>query len=203
MIHYIQQCKHCGKRYTYQASGEGCFDKYNNCEYCPDCYKAILDALAKIPVKYHPQWVEIEEGKDKILKALSELKEKYKEETKNANFPCAIKMVSYDGDEFVFNQRHYRYNDGKLYIFGECNNKGNYTGKPWIENNIGYDHYIPTNNFYMKAKEVFNDDYKIPEPAGIVFWQDIDNIQTGVDVSRFCHKSDKDKLIDSVKPHKF
>lgn len=53
MIHYIQQCKHCGARYTYQASGQGCFDKYNNREYCPDCYKAILDALAKIPVKYH------------------------------------------------------------------------------------------------------------------------------------------------------
>ena len=29
MKHIIKQCKHCGTRYTNQASGEGCFDGYN------------------------------------------------------------------------------------------------------------------------------------------------------------------------------
>ena len=48
MKHIIKQCKHCGTRYTYQASGEGCFDGYNNRDYCPECYQALLNALAII-----------------------------------------------------------------------------------------------------------------------------------------------------------
>lgn len=47
MKHIIKQCKHCGTRYTYQASGEGCFDGYNNRDYCPECYQALLKMLIK------------------------------------------------------------------------------------------------------------------------------------------------------------
>ena len=77
MKHIIKQCKHCGTRYIYQASGEGCFDGFNNRDYCPECYQALLCAFDNIPVKYHPQFVEIKKD-DTLIEALSDLKDKYK-----------------------------------------------------------------------------------------------------------------------------
>lgn len=154
MYFYYRQCNHCGKRYKYQASGEGCFRKFNDKEYCPQCCKTVKEALKQIPIKYHGEWVKICKNK-KILANLSKLKEKDKIKT-DGFFPKPVKMVIYDGDEFVFKGKRYLYNDNELFIFGEVDSEGIYTGNFWVEDDIGEDRYISTCNFNKLVKSLEN-----------------------------------------------
>ena len=85
MRSWICRCKHCGKEYSYQASGEGCNNKLNNEEYCPECMKAILNALEKIPVRFEHRWHECERPDDKIIERLKELKKEDDEKIAKEN----------------------------------------------------------------------------------------------------------------------
>ena len=58
-------CSHCGKEYTWQASGSWALEtpqKYNSDKYCPDCQKAIMDTLEKIPVLFKNKSVNVEDA---------------------------------------------------------------------------------------------------------------------------------------------
>ena len=79
-MHYIHRCKHCGKEYSWQASGEGCDNRLNNEDYCPDCMKAILEALDKIPVRYEKRFREIERPDDELIEKFRALIKKHNEE---------------------------------------------------------------------------------------------------------------------------
>lgn len=79
---YITRCKHCGMEYTFQASGEGCFDNYNDRDYCPTCKKAIVDALNKEPKKFVGRYKEIPLDNN-LLSTFKEIKE---EDEKNRGF---------------------------------------------------------------------------------------------------------------------
>src|ERR1035437_226787 len=60
----ITECKHCGTEYTYQASGWntlGTPRKYQSPDHCPDCQKAIVETLEKIPVVFKNKWVKTNE----------------------------------------------------------------------------------------------------------------------------------------------
>lgn len=58
MRHVMNYCKHCGDDYVYLASGDDGKDHtYDNYEYCQECYKAISDALSKIPLKVVKEFV--------------------------------------------------------------------------------------------------------------------------------------------------
>lgn len=60
----INECKHCLDEYDVQFSGENVLDiprEYQDHEYCPECKKAIVDALAKIPKKYAYKYVKTTE----------------------------------------------------------------------------------------------------------------------------------------------
>ena len=60
----IQDCKHCGVQYEAQYSGENVLDvprEYQDLEYCPECKKAIVDALSTIPVKFEYKGVQTDE----------------------------------------------------------------------------------------------------------------------------------------------
>lgn len=74
MLFITNNCKHCGKTYNYQASGEGCFNKFNDKDYCPTCKKAIIDALNNIPIRYVEKWKLIS---DVNYEELEELKKNY------------------------------------------------------------------------------------------------------------------------------
>ena len=57
----IVYCKNCGLKYSWQASGHYSLDtpkEYNDSEYCPECKKAIIDALAPIEKKSIVKWIE-------------------------------------------------------------------------------------------------------------------------------------------------
>jgi hypothetical protein len=57
----IVYCKNCGARYNWQASGNHWAldtpEKYNDHEYCPECKKAIIDALELIEKKSVVKWI--------------------------------------------------------------------------------------------------------------------------------------------------
>lgn len=57
----IVYCKNCGEVYKWQASGNhwelDTPEEYNDREYCPECKKVIIDALAKIEKKSIVKWI--------------------------------------------------------------------------------------------------------------------------------------------------
>ena len=57
MTHEYKECKHCLSDYSYQGSGFGCFDEDNDDTYCPECKKAINEALKQIPRKFEYKFV--------------------------------------------------------------------------------------------------------------------------------------------------
>ena len=90
----IVRCKHCGKEYSYQASGDGCFDKLNNKDYCPECMKAILDALDKIPKRYEWRYNRCERPDEKTIEKFREMKKVFEEEEeRKKNDPFNISFV--------------------------------------------------------------------------------------------------------------
>lgn len=54
------RCTHCLTPYIYHPSfygGEEINYPYNDDRYCPDCYKAVKEALTKIPLKYERRFI--------------------------------------------------------------------------------------------------------------------------------------------------
>lgn len=205
MRYVIKQCKHCGTRYTYQASGEGCFDGYNNRDYCPECYQALLNAFNNIPVKYHPQFVEIKKD-DTLIEALSALKDKYDKESLNSTFRGFTKVVRHHGDEFTYEGKHYLYEDGKLYILGQCDADGKFTGNYWIEDDIGWNQYIPTQGTRNDIDFADVKPMKMPPPSGKLFYMTTDDTTTGTaspDINQILSDDEAVKrMIKSVKLYK-
>ena len=166
MIHYLVRCKHCGKEYSYQASGYGCHDLYNNDTYCPECYKAMILALEKIPIRYIPKFRDINETKLNITyDVLLPIKQKYIEDTNKNNFPIAVKYLpttfkngvnglerddSYYEEEYIYNYYAINViwyknkpNDKKIFILSEFDNiEKCFTNKFWYKNEK--DKFIPT-----------------------------------------------------------
>ena len=102
---WICRCKHCGKEYSYQASGEGCNNKLNNEDYCPECMKAILDALDKIPVRFEHRWKKIERPSEEIVNRFKKLKkekdEAYKKTESSGGFSFCPQKVQFFDDNIV------------------------------------------------------------------------------------------------------
>ncbi len=54
MVERLHRCAHCKAPYTWQASGEGCFEPLNDQKYCADCKKVVLEALMRVPKRFKP-----------------------------------------------------------------------------------------------------------------------------------------------------
>ena len=60
MIIQTAYCDNCGASYMWQASGRWALEtpeEYNDREHCPECKKAIIDALAPIEKKSMIKWI--------------------------------------------------------------------------------------------------------------------------------------------------
>lgn len=202
----IKQCKHCGTRYTYQASGDGCFDRYNNSEYCPDCYRVMMIALDKIPKKYHPQYKEIEADKT-IIEALDRMKRDYRKKSLDNPLMRFTKMVGHNGDEFVYNGKRYIYEEGKLYLLTECASNGNSTGNAWVESDIGEDRYVPTQGYSVPDNFSEVKPQKISPPSGKLFFIEpmtSEDRYESPNLTDFISDTDaKKKLVKSILPKVF
>ena len=53
----INECVHCGVEYRFQWSGPSMPGEYNDHDHCPECKKAIVDALNAIPKKFGYKFV--------------------------------------------------------------------------------------------------------------------------------------------------
>jgi len=94
MTHSIQYCKHCGIQYTYQGSGEGCFDQLCSNEYCEECNTAIKEVLSKIPIKNVKRYVTFDRNFEWQLKD-APIYEEVKIEFENRNCPM-YQMISWN-----------------------------------------------------------------------------------------------------------
>lgn len=142
MTHEIVRCKHCGTEYSHQMSGYGCFDSLNNKEYCPNCMKAINDALSKIYVKYVPQYKYINSDIDFYNDKLLPLKEKFNDERKF--WPVVSKMISFEKktNKSIIECYYYKNNeyiiekyDDKIDIYRLTEfsvGEQDFTNKPWM-----------------------------------------------------------------------
>lgn len=60
MQSYYKRCKHCGSKYTFRINGRRWGMEDYISDYCPECQKAIDDALKKRQIKFIEQWREID-----------------------------------------------------------------------------------------------------------------------------------------------
>lgn len=82
-IHY---CVHCGAKYYFQLSGTvTAVDtpaEYRDKDYCPECKKAIVDALSKISIKSKMKWIETTDLSLTELQEIEKSKQRlYEQET--------------------------------------------------------------------------------------------------------------------------
>lgn len=94
----IVRCKHCHIMYEWQASGEYCLktpQEYNDADYCPECKKAIIDALNAIPVKNSLVWERVTDISFPEMKAMIDgYEEKLREKNKNSMFPLMRRVFA-------------------------------------------------------------------------------------------------------------
>lgn len=114
--------------------------------------------------------------------------------------------IRHHGDEFTYEGKHYLYEDGKLYILGQCDVDGKFTGNYWIEDDICWNQYIPTQgtrNYdgFSKIKP-----RKMPPPSGKLFYMTTDDTTTGTaspDINQILSDDEAVKrMIKSVKLYK-
>ena len=150
MLIVQKRCKHCGKTYGHQLSGNGDYT-YNDANYCPDCKKVMLDALKNVPVKFEPSWKEIPVN---ITNNLASLKERVLSERKEIQEYGGILMrkaypIVYNssikeaeiwtikGVRYVL--KHFRDGTDKMFVLCEKSVKENQFGEVW--NNGERDEY--------------------------------------------------------------
>lgn len=84
-----RRCAHCQIVYLFQASGNywslDTPEKYNDMKYCPDCKKAIMDALEKVPKKFTDELVITD---DFTLDELLEIEKKRYKDHADKGLPC-------------------------------------------------------------------------------------------------------------------
>jgi len=186
------RCKHCGKEYSYQASGEGCFDKLNNREYCPECWAAILAALEKIPVHYSKRLKEVERPSDDILEkfqAAVDKEKKYDEDYKKQyGYPAPrAKQYLYFEDwvktaaEFTSDFVLYRVEspsddlfdkDAKWFRQEEYDLiSKQFTGNIWLTDSDNNRYYQFSVGHFCKAEDLMTIE-RLPEPSGKLWFFD-------------------------------
>lgn len=127
---WICRCEHCGKEYSYQASGAGCHNPLNNEHYCPECQQVIIDALSKIPVQFEKRYKSIERPDESIInemRARVEKELKYDEDyERQYGFRCprALKVMYFDSwvktsAEFTIDWTSYRVESPSDDLFDE------------------------------------------------------------------------------------
>lgn len=181
MLAYIHTCTHCGKQYTYYASGDGCNSPVNNEHLCPECMEAVLKALKNIPIQFEKAFVtkNDEFTKEQIFKFIQDGEEWNRQ--KSSEFPCIQKLLvsrHYKHVvEFIYENHLYQlfYNSSDdyelqthVYISTETklfdrfviyNNGGNYEIKSYTNSAENYDventHTVPLSA--PTGKFFFND----------------------------------------------
>jgi len=184
MIVMNKRCKHCHTMYAYYASGDGCLDPYNSPDYCPECMKAIKDALAAIPVKYKGVYTEIEFNQD-IYDKMQKIKENYLKDTVfTLTSINDSKLPFNDIDMYVIDNVKYAFvNDNHtMYILNEYDmvNK-TFTGYMYQEYNG------PEHDSFHKDRQmpVFKGDLetiKFEKPKGNLFYVDYFGNDDNVDL---------------------
>lgn len=116
MTHLIKYCKHCGEQYTFQGSGEGCFDQLCSETHCEECNLAIKEVLSKIPIKNVKRYVEFDKNFDWQLNNPPSYEE-IKAEFDNRSVPM-YRMISWDTLAIAYSYKWCKlfYTKDKIYV---------------------------------------------------------------------------------------
>lgn len=177
----VQRCKHCKQSYTYQISGNGCLDKYNDKDYCLNCKKSIVDALNETPQRYEGIYKEIPFDEE-LFSTFQEIKES---KERNDNFFSNLKVtvpLDYDIIElYNYNNNSYalcRYKDDEkchLLLLSEFDlEREEFTVKNWNDGTrCRYRKGMPMCRTFENFKvEPIN----VPPPNGNLYYQDFINM---------------------------
>lgn len=179
MQHFILRCKHCQKEYVYCTYGNGPeYGTEDGCsmDYCPECQKAIDEALRKIPIKFEGRFQPINEP---LLFPLF---------SKIRNDVVGVYKIYYCGkydncDTYTHNGLKFNveYNDNTpndRHISVEMEYdliEKKFTGKPW--KGESKDSYIHGRNTSREIASAINgktyEPKPMPEPTGILFFNDV------------------------------
>lgn len=181
MQSYIVRCKHCQREYSTSEDGA-------SMEYCPECQKAIDEALGKIPVKFKPKQMEIVEPM--LFPLFDKIKKDDEEERKKNKFAWSavigLNGEPFDGydniDVFIHNRKKYlvKYNDETpedrhIYVsmvYDVLNEK--FTNQPWrYDSGSKYMHYRNTMKDMMETlQELYTNTIEIDPPIGKLLYMD-------------------------------
>jgi hypothetical protein len=112
----LVRCKHCHIIYEWQASGEYCLDtpkEYNDENYCPECKKAIVDALNNIPIKKSLVWEKVTDiSFSEMKRMIDNYEKKLREKDKDSAFPLLRRVFPgcYDTENNVYSV------EGQIYV---------------------------------------------------------------------------------------
>jgi len=140
MLFETHRCKHCHRTYQFQLSGSGCVSPYSDKDYCPECAKAIHDALKSIPVAFEKRYKEIPFDKNLMselaLVRTNESGKMFCVMMKFTNVPCA------EADVFLYKGHTYavgKTEDGIERMFVLCEydlEKDEFTGNEWKDEGV-------------------------------------------------------------------
>lgn len=126
----IHECKHCGVEYYFQWSGN--YDavdvprEHRDEEYCPECKKAIVDALNTIPKKFNYQFVKTDEVSiDTILQWENEKVEDHRKQMEEGD---KLGLVVFPMIKEVFPSL-YNIESGESSVSGRIIGRGEFAGK--------------------------------------------------------------------------
>lgn len=114
MQHIRRICKHCHKEYTYCTYGNGPeYGTEAGCSmtYCAECQKAIDDALNKIPVKFEPKYLEINEPR--LLLLFEKIRIDYLNKHENDSLPRIVPVLPDSGEYDIIEMYTHK---GKTYL---------------------------------------------------------------------------------------
>lgn len=183
MLFEHKRCIHCNSEYEYQASGDGCLDDLNDKDYCPECKKAIIAALAIIPKKFRGMW-KSESFSPEFLKELFKLNPDSTKEHKVFRAPVVANeytaSLDYDHIEIYIkdrnmyaitwnNEEEYSKHYFKLYEYSLI--KQEFTGKPWYV--YTKDTFYFGNNLMRAFKKLEKIEVTpLPPPSKEIYWSD-------------------------------
>ena len=118
----IIECKHCLTNYITQLSGS--YDaidtpkEYQDKDYCPECKKVIVEALAKIPQKY--KWENLPTDEISLDELLSIEKDKYEKDSElKGLLPVARRLFAslYNKELNEYNKSGEVKHNGKVFYY--------------------------------------------------------------------------------------
>lgn len=178
------RCKNCLQEYFYYLSGKP-NTNFNDEQYCPECKKAIVEALKTIKPKFKLSWVNLNCNQDDIKNYLDTF-QKIKI-AQNKKYSRVINVYRLFCGKPNYSYEMYYWNGGKYLVETKDDNTvvnikqycyvsetDNSITIPYIKQDR-VDGFELVDNFTINTPNYLNEHIAspLPKPSGLFFYQDI------------------------------